>query len=1022
MKKITFTLLMLVLLLTLVGCGHKHEYTDEVVAPTCTEKGYTKHTCECGDTYNDSEVDAKGHSYGEWVVVKEATEEAAGSKERVCSVCGNKETETIAKLDHTHKYTDTVVEPTCTEDGYTEHKCECGHSYKDNEVKASHKEEVIEGKEATCTEDGLTEGKKCSVCNEVLVEQEIVEATGHEYGDWKVTKEPTYTQVGTREKECTHCGDKITEDVPVKADPNEGKTFDKITLNGTTYAKLEEAIKAANNGDIIYLPSGTYSDAITINKSVTLKGSNVAKNPNTEQRKSESKFTGVITLAASDITIDGIALSGKGQINTKENTAVKNITIKNVHAYSISCDSTWIDSDRDYAQNYVMNIITTTYGNISNVNIINCKFNTREGGIKFGRVDDVTVQGNTFTNFENGAIRIEGGYNAGTFTFKDNKFENDKVQGYFGIYFSSYGGSNKSCDVVIDNNTFKNIGADTGTYIGAINSKSYQEKGSNWIITNNTFENCKNYMLIRNNASSTNHAKYPWTLKAENNTFIGEPEGVYYNCRINASDSATTNPSLAVFDKNTFKDASGNVITPSESKLLNIAEKINEEDGYLIGEFENNSWVVKGENIQLLTTYVESTLNELAWKSENPEIATVSSNGTVTGVSEGVASIVVYDSKNPEISFTFYVTVFNENPTGLLEFLVNNNNANVFTKDDLIIGIITESGYYYADIMGSVSKLLFEDYVVHEDHYLEDPKNKSTLTGENKTGIDFITFHYAADMPYSATASLKGGSNLASYNKTCNTNNIQASWHFSTGNDGVWACQNTAYGAWHAGSSKAMKWYPSGVKTSDVGTDIYTTDVTLGTDNYFYLKGKKTTVQNTTGQTTLNGMGLGVKLVGDEWYISGCYYNSSYKYISAVGGNNNSIGIESSVREGSDLWLTWQYSAQLCASLLLKNELPIQRLVGHHFFSGKWCPQPMLENDLEIWYEFVELVKAEMTLFKDYSNCQLSFSSDSKYLGDNGRITTQPTFTECVTYTVNYTVNGETKSVTLSSIVPGKLK
>ena len=37
MKKIPFTLLMLVLLLTLVGCGHKHEYTDEVVAPTCTE-------------------------------------------------------------------------------------------------------------------------------------------------------------------------------------------------------------------------------------------------------------------------------------------------------------------------------------------------------------------------------------------------------------------------------------------------------------------------------------------------------------------------------------------------------------------------------------------------------------------------------------------------------------------------------------------------------------------------------------------------------------------------------------------------------------------------------------------------------------------------------------------------------------------------------------------------------------------------------------------------------------------------
>ena len=82
MKKITFTLLILVLLLTLVGCGHKHEYTDEVVAPTCTEKGYTKHTCECGDIYQDSEVQAKGHSFGEWNVVKEATEKEKGSKFR----------------------------------------------------------------------------------------------------------------------------------------------------------------------------------------------------------------------------------------------------------------------------------------------------------------------------------------------------------------------------------------------------------------------------------------------------------------------------------------------------------------------------------------------------------------------------------------------------------------------------------------------------------------------------------------------------------------------------------------------------------------------------------------------------------------------------------------------------------------------------------------------------------------------------------------------------------------------------
>ena len=205
MKKISFSIIILILLFTLVGCGHKHEYTDEVVSPTCTEKGYTKHTCECGDTYNDSEVDALGHKFGEWVVVKEATEEEKGSKERSCSVCGEKETEEIPTLDHVHNYTEKVVAPTCTENGYTEYTCKCGDTYKDNEGVAKHTEEVVAGKDATCTEDGLTEGKKCSVCNEVLVEQTVVSAKGHSFGEWVTVKSATNTTPGFLKRTCA-CG------------------------------------------------------------------------------------------------------------------------------------------------------------------------------------------------------------------------------------------------------------------------------------------------------------------------------------------------------------------------------------------------------------------------------------------------------------------------------------------------------------------------------------------------------------------------------------------------------------------------------------------------------------------------------------------------------------------------------------------------------------------------------------------------------------------------------------------------
>jgi len=434
-------------------------------------------------------------------------------------------------------------------------------------------------------------------------------------------------------------------------------------------------------------------------------------------------------------------------------------------------------------------------------------------------------------------------------------------------------------------------------------------------------------------------------------------------------------------------------------------------EDYIIGQFDTNSYVVAGSKIDLLYSYLNTNNRSVTWTSKTPSIATVSSLGTVTGVSEGVATIVVSDAEYPSICFTFYVTVFDTAPTGMLKVLVDSNNTTIFTRDNLGIGAGTPA--YYYDVIGSISKLLFEDYVVHKDYYLASPSKTTSYT----SGVEFVTLHYAADMPYSATYSKTGGKNLASYNQSASG----ASWHYSTGNDGVWYCQNTAWGAWHAGSSKTMTWTSSGVTTSQVGSDVRTTDVTLGSDNYFYIKGVKTTVKNTTGYSKLNSLGLGVKLSGSTWYLGGHYYNSSYGYISSTGGNNNSIGIESSVREGSDLWLTWQYSAQLCAKLLIQYNLPIQRLVGHHFFSGKDCPQPMLENYNEIWYEFVKLTEQQMAYYKNYSSYSISMSSNSKYVESNGRINKLPEYSECVTYTVTYTTGSTTKTVTLSSILPGTI-
>ena len=89
--------------------SHTHSYKDIVTAPTCTEKGYTTHTCACGDSYVDAYTDALGHAWDNGKVTKEPTETETGVKTFTCTRCGETKTETIPAtgvIDVTKMFTD----------------------------------------------------------------------------------------------------------------------------------------------------------------------------------------------------------------------------------------------------------------------------------------------------------------------------------------------------------------------------------------------------------------------------------------------------------------------------------------------------------------------------------------------------------------------------------------------------------------------------------------------------------------------------------------------------------------------------------------------------------------------------------------------------------------------------------------------------------------------------------------------------------------------------------------------------
>ena len=97
---------------------NEHDYVAVVTPPNCTEKGYTTYTCRnCSHSYKGNEVDATGHTWGEWKVIKEATTTETGKKERVCERCDYKEIAVISMISNKEQPTTSTKPDTAVKTG-----------------------------------------------------------------------------------------------------------------------------------------------------------------------------------------------------------------------------------------------------------------------------------------------------------------------------------------------------------------------------------------------------------------------------------------------------------------------------------------------------------------------------------------------------------------------------------------------------------------------------------------------------------------------------------------------------------------------------------------------------------------------------------------------------------------------------------------------------------------------------------------------------------------------------------------
>ena len=502
------------------------------------------------------------------------------------------------------------------------------------------------------------------------------------------------------------------------------------------------------------------------------------------------------------------------------------------------------------------------------------------------------------------------------------------------------------------------------------------------------------------------------------------------NAAIQAVEFTSSNEKIAIVSEEGLITALANgevtitITSLSPSKVSDTVTFLVSSPDHFVVSYATDSYTTPNKAISLIAEYVtrEGAREELTWSSLNSNIATVTSDGVVTGVKEGTATIRVALSKDANTYFDFVITVLNENLSNELQYIVNEHESNVFTRYELGIGAGVP--VYYADIFGSVSQLLFNYEMQWDTTYLDATMKAGKWTAGLNT-VEFVVVHY--------TAGMTKGSNAAA-TAAYFASGPEASAHFCTGNDGVFQGLELNVRGWHAGdgASATFEWTPTGVKYNE--SDPKWPTWGISSDSYFTINGQKTSVKipkETTrghgvdGYVTdakwLNDQGFAFRIVNGEYQMGTtwwCYSNVWEGRICSRGGNKHGIGIESAVDFGSDLWYTWQITARLCAQLMVMYNLDITRIVGHHFFAAKDCPQPLLENDLEIWWEFIELVEAEYEAMTTYKNSTFDFEvlGETTTVNEHGRVVEQPKFSETISYKVTLS-NGT--SITLSSIVPG---
>ena len=520
---------------------------------------------------------------------------------------------------------------------------------------------------------------------------------------------------------------------------------------------------------------------------------------------------------------------------------------------------------------------------------------------------------------------------------------------------------------------------------------------------------------------------------------------------------ASVVPSDAYFKEILYYTTDEDIVSVSDSGLMKAGNagtvKITITDfmGVVVKEYEVTVYMVSsidakfadgykgvlnvGDTTEIIPESVGKDAQDVKYtfKSSDESIITVDENGKITAKALGTATITIDDNieSTDELSVAVVVAELTENDKveKVMKLLAESNFATVETGNFGIYNDGTQR--YYQANYGSVNRFSFAPYVVNTEYCAQAEAftggHKSRrYTGGHDDTIQFVTVH--------DTATLTG--TVASIAK--NMANGETSIHYTTGNDAIYAVVPEKYIAYHAGDGTGtpFKWYSTGVDGSKIDVMDYTTYPTwdIYSQNgkwYWIINGVKTqneapisngskTISNPSKEN-ITDLGPAWKVVDGIIYIGTTWVDFSQMAIGAIsshGGNSNSIGIEMCVNVSSDMYDTLQRTAQLVADILIRNNLDLSRVKMHNTWSGKNCPQVLRAGSY--WWDFIEMVKLNYIIMKDYADVKIEMKSNNPEIVDEtGRVYNAPVKTTSVSYELKVSCGDASKTMTLHNIVPG---